>query len=697
MSTLITCLLVVLVTTMYLFALVTAERFRSAYRLLPLAITIIIATSISTILAYLFAPMWWVLVWIIDLAAALPLVVSKLTRTYPRAKIRDLLIQRLTSVLGTDWTKRASIVFTADNKPTTVTTTLPAALIPSEITPRLRSVISETLGGTWSLSAKGTQITAKRTVIKPEPKYLRTLKDVVLAPKAFTNQATITHHELADDNAIRTFTVNYGLNIASDIAIGNRQKSIEKQLRASLPAGSGSWSFKWDVPRKNCVITRSMFKRRIDHQLFAKPAATLAEAAHNYPELAIGLGIDEFGKVVTWKLDGDSTPHGIIFGASGGGKSSTIATIITEAAPAGACIIIIDFKGDREYDRFRTWPGVHLVAQDFYSCLRAIAYAEELMNLRRSGGKAPTNAPDPKVPIIVIIDEVAAGVEALRDVWPRLRGDNKSLPSDPPTIKSVGQLLRLGRSLREHVFNATQRATADYVPAEFKHNSPMKIQAGRCDGTTSQNFWDDFDIGQTIPAKTPGRCIMQGEHGFVQFQGFYTPNPTDRELDDEEAAILEALRPQSSLYPRMVIDMPDANKIHSWHQIATAPIVPAEARPDLDPENLEEYIPRLVYQIDTVSKVVDPNTMQLKGSADVAAAHAAAAAAMATLDTDEEDEGDDEQDDDLDSEPPADEPENKPKPAKTAPKPRKSTRSSGPPKLTLVRSIQGEQQQPRRR
>ncbi|GAT00955.1 FtsK/SpoIIIE family protein [Mycolicibacterium fortuitum subsp. acetamidolyticum] len=686
MATLVITAAVVLVTASYLFALAASERFTGAHRLLPLAITLIIVTSVSTILTYLFAPMWWILVWIIHLAAATPLVVVKLTRTYPRARIRTLLLQRLIGVLGTDWGQQLAITFTADNKPTTVSTTLPAAMIPSEITPKLKSVIGETLGGTWSLSTKGTHVTATKLVIKPEPKYLRALKDVVLAPKAFTSQATISDVHLGDDDAVRTFTVTYGLNIASDIAMGNRRKSIEKQIRESLPAGTGSWSFKWAVPQKQCVIARSMFKRRIDHKLTTTPVKTLAEAAANYSDLAIGLGIDETGELVAWRLDGDSTPHGIMFGATGGGKSSVIGTIITEGSPAGACYITADFKGDNEYNRFRTWPGMHLVAQDFYSGLRAIVYVEELLDLRLSGGQTPKNGPDPKVPIILIIDELAAGLDALRKIWPRLRADNPALPPEPPIVTALQKILRLGRSLHVHVFTATQRATADNFPTEFKHNSQLKIQAGWCDGTTSQNFWDDFEIGQTVPVKTPGRCLIRGADGFVQFQGFYTPNPTDRDLTADEAAILDELHPDISLYPRMLIDMPDADKIHSWHQIATAPIVPAQSRPDLDPESPDDYVPRKVVTVDTVSNVVDPNTMQLKdpspssGRRDVPMVAPADPAEPDILDENEAAElGDDE---------PAEKP---------APKPRKSTRKSGPPQLTVVRSIQGEQQQPRRR
>ena len=172
----------------------------------------------------------------------------------------------------------------------------------------------------------------------------------------------------------------------------------------------------------------------------------------------------------------------------------------------------------------------------------------------------------------------------------------------------------------------------------------------------------------------------------MQFQGFYTPNPTDRDLTADEAAILDELHPDISLYPRMLIDMPDADKIHSWHQIATAPIVPAQSRPDLDPESPDDYVPRKVVTVDTVSNVVDPNTMQLKdpspssGRRDVPMVAPADTAEPDILDENEAAElGDDE---------PAEKP---------APKPRKSTRKSGPPQLTVVRSIQGEQQQPRRR
>lgn len=456
MNTLIVAVTIAGASTAYLFTLSAAERFIGAHHLMPIASVIVIATSAATTVAYLVAPLWWVLVWITALTAATPVVVAKLTRTYPRRRIRSLLKQRLATVIGADWTKQLTIIHSPSNRVTKVTTNLPAALIPSDITPRLRSVLGETLAGSWTVNTKGTKIIATRKIVKPDPPLLRHLKEVVYAPKAFTSTAKIIGDHIADDGAIGTFSVAYGTNIAPDIALGPRRRSIEKQIRESLPAATGSWSFDWKVTEKTCVITRSLLSRRIDHTLTLTPVQSMTEAAANYPNLAIGLGTDEFGELVTWKLDGDATPHGICFGVTGGGKSSQIATVLTEGTAAGGCFIIADFKGGDEYNRFRDWPNVHLVAQDFYACLRAIAYAEELMERRFTGGRTPAGAPPPKVPIILIIDEFAAAVEKLKEVWPRLRGDNKKLPSIAPPITAVGQILRKGRSPRVHTFNATQ-------------------------------------------------------------------------------------------------------------------------------------------------------------------------------------------------------------------------------------------------
>ena len=600
------------VTAAYLIALAGAERFTGAYHLVPAATAITLATATATTAAYLFAPLWWVLIWIAALATATPLVVVKLTRTYPRRRIRSLLVQRLATVLGTDWTKRVALAYTPVNQVNTVTTTLPAAVIPSDITPRLKSVISETLSGTWIVSTQGTKITATRKRITPDPPELRELKAIICGPKAFTATAKISHHHISDDGHVHGFTVTYSDDLATAIALGHRKRAIQTLISERIdPGENNSFSFDWDTVARTCIVKRSVFAARIDHK--PPPPAMLAsnpqEATRIYPDLHIAIGENELGHPVMWKPVGKAQPHALFVGLTGSGKSSAIMTVLTAATLAGWCVVIVDFKCSTEFDGFRDWPGVHLVTQDIYSNIRAIAYVKELMDRRKSGGTT-TGAVATNIPILLIIDEFTICTKTLEELWPRFKKTDKSLPKIAPTIEDAGAILREGRSLMVHELSALQRATADNMPAEFKFNSPFKIQVGHADSTTSYNLWDNAEAGQAIPEGVAGRSLTRGPNGFTQFQGYFTPDPATA-VTDHDNATLAALRPPAALYPRMLIDMPDADEIERWDQIVTAPIVSAAARPDLDPL-APTFVPRRVLRVDTTSKIIDAATMQLK-------------------------------------------------------------------------------------
>ncbi|OHV00143.1 FtsK/SpoIIIE domain-containing protein [Mycobacterium talmoniae] len=621
------------VTAAYLIALAAAEGFTGAHHLMPLGTTITVVAATAAAITYAVAPMWWILVWLTVLIASTPITVAKLTRTYPRRRIRALLTQRLATVLGSSWSKNVTIAFTKTNTPMTVTINIPAAVIPSEVAPRLRSVIGETLTGTWAITTKGTRTTATRRTTKPDTPVLRKLKAIVCAPKAFTSTATITQYHATDDGQVLAFSVKYSPEVASSIALGYRKRDIQNLIRELLdPGPNNSWSFDWKTQDATCNVRRSVFAERIDHKPTTPIARSLAEATRIYPDLTIPVGVDEFEQPVTWKLVGKAMPHGLFVGLSGSGKSSTVMTVVTALARPGVCIIIVDFKGDREYDGFLDWPNVHLVTRDFYSNLRAIAYVRELMYRRKTGGAPPAGAPPNNVPIMLIIDEFTVCTKTLDALWPQFRQAEPALPKMPPTMEDVGSIYREGRSLRVHGVSALQRATADNIPAEFKFNSPFKIQAGHADSTTSWNLWDNADIGQTIPQGVPGRALTRGPNGFVQFQGYFTPDPAAA-ADAEDRAVLDALRPPVSLYPRVLIDMPNADTIERWDQIVTAPIVAAAARPDLDPLS-PKFQPRRVLRVDTTSGVIDAASMQLIPTTDALPAH--------TLDADSESDHDSE-------------------------------------------------------
>lgn len=598
------------------FALLATEKFRYGNQYAGYAATVTLGTTAAVTTSYALARPWWILIWLICAAAAMWTGIGHLTRTYPRAVVTNLMRERLRTILGADWNGFVAMTFTDDNRAETVSITLPAKVIPSDITPRMRTVLSETLTGTWTVSSKGTSINARRQVVEPDPPAVKNLKDILLSAKAFTSRAKIPPKLLKidpDTGVVTAFTVHYDSDTATDLVLGQRRRRIEDLIRQRLDAGVGSWVFTWNPVERTCQVRRSVFKSKILHvPNAAQRFTTRPEVIQNYPNMRLPLGVDEFGTRVEWQLTTAATPHGVITGSTGAGKSSQLHTILTGAAGAGMCIIIADFKMGEEYNGFRDWPNVHLVAQDTYSCLRTISYVEELMHQRKTGGKGPKNAPAAGVPILFILDEYAVFSEKLRnEIWPEFRNNTEDkLPPTPPSITSMGSLYREGRSFGVHTLSALQRATANYFDAEFKHNAPLKIQVGHIDGTSSQNFWDDFDIGQSVPEQTPGRALIKGPAGFVPYQGFYTPDPA-KALTLEEQSCLQALLPESRLYNRALFDMPDANDIESWDQIVSAPLVSASERPDLDPLS-EEYNTRRTLRRDTISGVIDAASMQFR-------------------------------------------------------------------------------------
>lgn len=611
-STAVLATVVATITAALLLIIAASEKFRHAGNLLGFAVAATFGVTGAATATFLLTPRWWVTTWLVTASLAAWSAIRRLTRTYPRRASTRLARERLRTVLGPDWTGQVVLTFDHNNRAQTATTTLPAKLIPSDITPRVRTVLGETLSGTWTTSTRGTELRSTRKIVENDPPILKNLKGIVLGPKAFTERSKVKILATNSDNGnVTKFIVRYDADLAADLAVGQRRSRIETLVRESLPADDGgAWVFDFDIKARTCEVRLSVFKSKVYHR--AQPhqrATTRAEAIANYPKLTIPLGLDEFGNSIDWKVVGAAKPHGVIYGATGSGKSSQLFDIVASWAEAGGCVIIADFKCDTEYNGWRDWPNVHLVAQDTYSCLRAILYVEELMEQRRSGGRGPKHAPAEDVPILFVVDEFPTFVQHLtKTVWPEFRNSDDSLPPVPPPITSFGALLRLGRSKHIHCLSAAQRATKEFFDTEFKHNSPLKLQVGWADGVTSQNFWDNFEVGGSIPDGIPGRSLIKTPTGFVQYQGFFTPDPATA-TSERDVACLQALRPASRLYERALFDMPDANSIDKWRQIATAPLVSASSRPDLDPLSPKYNTARSVRR-DTISKIIDAGSMQ---------------------------------------------------------------------------------------
>jgi len=217
----------------------------------------------------------------------------------------------------------------------------------------------------------------------------------------------------------------------------------------------------------------------------------------------IPLGKDNFGNVIYWNLDNPSTPHALVCGATGSGKSVSIISTIGYAKLAKIDDIII-FDPKYEFGDFR---GRNVdVINDIDEIEAYMALLVDQMNdLVKHGRKKMT---------LVIFDEFADAV-ANSTKGKKLNG-GRSLE------ENLRVLLQKGRSSGYRVMAATQRASVKVITGDAKVNFPVQICFRVPKEADSRVVLDE--AGAESLAGMGDGLIKSPEYGdTVRFQAFYKP------------------------------------------------------------------------------------------------------------------------------------------------------------------------------
>ena len=201
------------------------------------------------------------------------------------------------------------------------------------------------------------------------------------------------------------------------------------------------------------------------------------------------IGIDNFGRTVVWDLNNHSTPHMLICGATGSGKSVSIKSTIEYAKQAGIKdIIILDPKYefcDYHGKGIRVYNDIEHIEEQMKDLV------EEMQGRAKSGKSSKT---------LVIFDEYADALSASRSgaaldikesvcvgyYKPKEDELGNLMDAEPKLmIKTVGRsksldenlkiLLQKGRSLGFRIIAATQRASVKVITGDAKVNFPVQI------------------------------------------------------------------------------------------------------------------------------------------------------------------------------------------------------------------------------
>lgn len=242
------------------------------------------------------------------------------------------------------------------------------------------------------------------------------------------------------------------------------------------------------------------------------------------------LGESYFGTEV---INISTTPHVLIGGASGSGKSKLLKSVLMQAIKKDAIVILADFKGGLDYpDIWHKACNIITEPEELDSKLdRVLSIMEERKTLLVNYG-APNivecnqkNGTDIKR-IIVACDEIA---EVL---------DKTGLDKDQKVVVNqieakLSTIARQGRAFGIHLICATQRPDSDVLKGQIKNNIGYRI-CGRADKVLSQIILDNSEASDKISPNDQGMFLTNTG---VLFKAYYVEDDCLEGVDlDGEAS-----------------------------------------------------------------------------------------------------------------------------------------------------------------
>ena len=228
--------------------------------------------------------------------------------------------------------------------------------------------------------------------------------------------------------------------------------------------------------------------------------------------LLLGRGLT--GDVI---VDIDKTPHILIGGNTGSGKSIMMKCMLWQTIQQADVVYVADFKGGVDFSC--GWKEFVYLVTDEKKLLELLNRLAETLEERKRLFKEVEaaniteyreKAGDYMQRIVFACDEVA-------ELLDRTGADKERRELLAQIEARLALIARQGRAFGIHLILATQRPDANILPGQIKNNMNIRV-CGRADTTLSTIIIGDGRAAEQIPHDAQGRFIM--EDGTV-FQAYY--------------------------------------------------------------------------------------------------------------------------------------------------------------------------------
>lgn len=221
----------------------------------------------------------------------------------------------------------------------------------------------------------------------------------------------------------------------------------------------------------------------------------------------LGIGI---GGAVTVELQ--ITPHILIGGSTGSGKTVLLRCLLWQCHLQGAEIIVSDLKGGLDYsNHFREITTLVTDSEQFdRELVKVITLMRERMTLLSESGCSNIWTYNREHPNEKPIQHIVVAVDELGEVLDKT-GLSREAKKDVESLEAkLSTIARLGRALGVHLFLATQRPDANILNGQIKANIDIRI-CGRADEVLSRIVLDTSDAAELIPKNEQGLFLLSDD------------------------------------------------------------------------------------------------------------------------------------------------------------------------------------------
>lgn len=235
--------------------------------------------------------------------------------------------------------------------------------------------------------------------------------------------------------------------------------------------------------------------------------ADLVSSRETAPMLGYGVG----ESIVTVSLELES-PHILVNGPSGGGKSELVAGIVSQFLRKGYGLVVLDAKfNSHRWLREVSEVSYRAETEDLHTGL--LWLEQEL--LRRA--RLTEEEQERLDPLCVLLEEMNSATDRLRAHWSEIKPPGA--PQKSPALRALGALSAMGRELRMHVIMVAQNAESNATGgASTRANFGAVVMSGRSTRAQWRMLAKHVKVPPPMQAR-PGRWALVVGDSVTQFQG----------------------------------------------------------------------------------------------------------------------------------------------------------------------------------